>query len=164
MCQSWPTQKSPRAGTSGFRAPEVLLKHPDQTTAVDVWSAGVVLLCLLSGKYPFFKACDDLSAMMQLVTLLGSKKCEQAAKHLEKVFCSSPSHPAQSLISVCQYLRSMMLPAPICPGTSDNAFTTHSDSKELLAYDLQQKCLELTPSLRITAGQALNHPFLKDVV
>ena len=42
ICYSKPNQYSPRAGTSGFRAPEVLLKYRYQTTAVDVWSAGIV--------------------------------------------------------------------------------------------------------------------------
>ena len=71
---------APRAGTPGFRPPEVLLKYPQQSTAVDVWSAGIVLLCLLSKKYPFFKAQDDMSAMAQIVGLFGSKECSRAAK------------------------------------------------------------------------------------
>jgi len=48
--------------------------------AVDIWSAGVILLCLLSSKYPFFKAHDDLTAMMQIVSLMGTKECEDAAR------------------------------------------------------------------------------------
>ncbi|EKX31054.1 hypothetical protein GUITHDRAFT_50958, partial [Guillardia theta CCMP2712] len=36
-----------RAGTRGYRAPEVLMGMQCQTTAVDVWAAGVVLLTLL---------------------------------------------------------------------------------------------------------------------
>ena len=79
-------QVAPRAGTPGFRAPEVLLKYPHQTTAVDVWSAGVILLCILSGHYPFFKAHDDMSALTQIVSLLGSKKTAEAAKSCGKIF------------------------------------------------------------------------------
>jgi len=162
ICQSRPTQKCSRAGTSGFRAPEVLLKHSNQTTAVDVWSAGVILLSLLSGRYPFFQAHDDLSAMMQLVALFGSTECEQAAKNLGKDFCCLPSHPAQNLRVVCQNLRSR-----ISSALSENTCSTsasQTDSRELLAYDLLQKCLDLTPSIRITATQALNHQFIKDIV
>ncbi|TIC42964.1 hypothetical protein E3Q08_02532 [Wallemia mellicola] len=38
-----PVVRANRAGTRGFRAPEVLLKCQDQTTAIDIWSAGVIL-------------------------------------------------------------------------------------------------------------------------
>jgi len=70
LCMSKCNQSTPRAGTSGFRAFEVLLKCPNQTKALDIWSAGVVFLCLLSGKYPFFNARDDALSLMQIMTLL----------------------------------------------------------------------------------------------
>ena len=80
---------APRAGTPGFRPPEVLLKYPHQTTAVDIWSAGVILLCLLSGRYPFFKAHDDMSAMAQIVALFGSEECIAAAKSYSEYILDS---------------------------------------------------------------------------
>ena len=43
-----------RAGTPGFRAPEVLLMSVQQTTAIDIWSAGVTMLTLMSRRYPVF--------------------------------------------------------------------------------------------------------------
>ena len=72
-------QAAPRAGTPGFRAPEVLLKCPWQTTAVDIWSAGVILLSILSGRYPFFRAHNDLSALAQIIGLMGTRECTVAA-------------------------------------------------------------------------------------
>lgn len=36
-----------RAGTPGYRPTEVLLKYPNQTTAVDCWAAGMCLKCYL---------------------------------------------------------------------------------------------------------------------
>lgn len=50
------------------------------TAAIDVWSAGVILLSLLSGRYPFFKASDDLIALTQIMTIRGSRETIQAAK------------------------------------------------------------------------------------
>ena len=45
-----------------------------------MWSAGVIFLCILSGRYPFFKAHDDMSALAQIVSLMGSKATADAAE------------------------------------------------------------------------------------
>lgn len=50
------------------------------SAAIDVWSAGVILLSLLSGRYPFFKASDDLIALTQIMTIRGSRETIKAAK------------------------------------------------------------------------------------
>ena len=63
--------KGDRAGTPGFRAPEVLLGSPHQGTAVDVWSAGIVLACLLSRRYPLLPGRDDHEHLACLLALLG---------------------------------------------------------------------------------------------
>lgn len=48
--------------------------------AIDMWSAGIVFLSLLSGRYPFYKASDDLTALAQIMTVRGSRETIQAAK------------------------------------------------------------------------------------
>ena len=47
-CLNLPHLHAARAGTPGFRPPEVLLKFPTQTVAVDMWAVGVILLSILS--------------------------------------------------------------------------------------------------------------------
>lgn len=59
----------------------VCLCDPD-AAAVDLWSVGVILLCILSGRYPFFRAQDDLTAFIQIMRLLGTVACKEAAKAL----------------------------------------------------------------------------------
>ena len=49
-------------------------------SAVDIWSAGVIFLSLLSGRYPFFRANDDLTALAQIVSTFGSESVKDAAK------------------------------------------------------------------------------------
>ena len=39
-CLSMQHMHAPRAGTPGFRPPEVLLEHPNQTAAIDIWAVG----------------------------------------------------------------------------------------------------------------------------
>lgn len=47
-----PSRRANRAGTRGFRAPEVLFKCTEQTTKLDIWSAGVILLTIMSAASP----------------------------------------------------------------------------------------------------------------
>ncbi|KAI1883289.1 hypothetical protein AGOR_G00243670 [Albula goreensis] len=105
VCLSRKQQVAPRAGTPGFRAPEVLTKCPNQGTAIDMWSAGVILLSLLSGRYPFFKANDDLIALVQIMTIRGSRETIQAAKKFGKAVLCSSELPAQDLRTLCERLR-----------------------------------------------------------
>ena len=79
-CLSLPHLHAARAGTPGFRPPEVLLKSPNQSVAVDIWAVGVILLSLLSRSYPFFRSPDDMTALAELISLFGSREVQAAAK------------------------------------------------------------------------------------
>ncbi|KAM3865989.1 cell division cycle 7-related protein kinase [Diretmus argenteus] len=105
ICMARKQQVAPRAGTPGFRAPEVLTKCPNQGTAIDVWSAGVILLSLLSGRYPFFKASEDMIALTQIMTIRGSRETVQAAKAFGKAVVCSRELPRQDLRTLCETLR-----------------------------------------------------------
>nr|XP_045597044.1 uncharacterized protein LOC123757456 isoform X1 [Procambarus clarkii]XP_045597045.1 uncharacterized protein LOC123757456 isoform X1 [Procambarus clarkii]XP_045597046.1 uncharacterized protein LOC123757456 isoform X1 [Procambarus clarkii] len=109
VCAGRPNQMAPRAGTPGFRAPEVLLRHPDQGTAVDMWSVGVILLCLLSGRYPFFRAADDLSTLAEIITILGTSTVRKAAAKLGKLLTCSEDRKPLDLMKVCEILRNNTL-------------------------------------------------------
>lgn len=94
MCIYRPHFHAIRSGTKGFRAPEVLLKYLNQTTgnkqqelkkkktnydliAIDIWAVGVILLVILSGRYPFFNPEDDPDAIMELAHIFGMKKLKE---------------------------------------------------------------------------------------
>ncbi|XP_053448283.1 cell division cycle 7-related protein kinase isoform X1 [Nycticebus coucang] len=211
ICLSRRQQVAPRAGTPGFRAPEVLTKCPNQTTAIDMWSAGVIFLSLLSGRYPFYKASDDLTALAQIMTIRGSRETFQAAKTFGKSILCSKEVPAQDLRKLCERLRGIdsntlkltsdsQRPAshhptfsektdhkasPLiqtlqkqhsgsslykrdsngCGGRFDEYTTNLAGWDEVPdeAYDLLDKLLDLNPASRITAEEALLHPFFKDM-
>lgn len=76
---SRPPIKASRAGTRGFRAPEVLFKFPEQSMTIDIWSIGVIFLTLLTGRYPFFNSPDDLESIVELACIFGQKSMSQAA-------------------------------------------------------------------------------------
>ncbi|KAG8555732.1 hypothetical protein GDO81_017789, partial [Engystomops pustulosus] len=105
LCLARNRQVAPRAGTPGFRAPEVLTKCPHQTAAIDMWSAGIIFLSLLSGRYHFFNAADDMNALAQIMTIRGSRETAQAAKQFGKTVLCSKDLPAKDLKTLCEGLR-----------------------------------------------------------
>ncbi|KAJ3777383.1 kinase-like protein [Lentinula raphanica] len=84
-----PFSKANRAGTRGFRPPEVLLKCGDQTGAVDVWAAGMILLFFLTKKFPLFQSNDDVEALMEIATIIGRRNMEKAACMHSRTFSTN---------------------------------------------------------------------------
>ncbi|KAF8076815.1 kinase-like protein [Lyophyllum atratum] len=84
-----PVTKANRAGTRGFRAPEVLLKCGDQTGAIDVWAAGMILLFFLTHKFPLFQSNDDIEALMEIATVVGYNEMENVATLHSRTFSTN---------------------------------------------------------------------------
>lgn len=125
--------------------------------------------CFLSGKYPFFKAPDDMTAMMQISSVFGLQQCIKAAKCIGKNLLFLPFHHAQNLAKVCIQLKhgmqavsnerssSCMKGCKSCvhsynipEGHSKTCFTENTwIAAPTTAYDLLQKCLDLNPLTRI---------------
>lgn len=151
------SRRANRAGTRGFRAPEVLLKCTAQTVLIDVWSCGIILLTLLSKRFPFFHSADDIDAFIELCTIFGRKKMEKTALlHGQVLETNLPTvtdngHSWEKLILWCTN-RSKR-------GSDGSGGLTE---EELDAVDFMQECLELDPEKRMTAIDALEHPFLYD--
>ncbi|KAI8847530.1 kinase-like domain-containing protein [Chytridium lagenaria] len=137
--------KASRNGTRGFRAPEVLLKVIDQTTAIDIWSVGITLLAFLALRYPFFVSHNDEHSLLELAHIFGLKAMKEAAANLGRTFHTNiPT--IKNRISFIDIIKD-------CGGMDDIPET---------ALDLLSRCLDLDPRTRITAEEALNHPFLKE--
>ncbi|KAI5952985.1 CDC7 [Candida theae] len=75
-----PPRRANRAGTRGFRAPEVLFKCTNQTTQIDVWSAGIIGFSLLTRKFPLFNSPDDTDAILELAWIFGYDKLVKCAE------------------------------------------------------------------------------------
>ncbi|SMN20266.1 similar to Saccharomyces cerevisiae YDL017W CDC7 DDK (Dbf4-dependent kinase) catalytic subunit required for firing origins and replication fork progression in S phase through phosphorylation of Mcm2-7p complexes and Cdc45p [Maudiozyma saulgeensis] len=72
-------KRANRAGTRGFRAPEVLMKCSSQTTKIDIWSVGVILLSLLARRFPMFQSLDDTDSLLELCAVFGWKNIRSCA-------------------------------------------------------------------------------------
>ncbi|XP_024880112.1 cell division cycle 7-related protein kinase-like isoform X1 [Temnothorax curvispinosus] len=158
-CLKGPEQLAHRAGTPGFRAPEVLLKYLLQTSAIDIWACGVIMLCILSGSQPFFRSPDDCTALAEITTIFGSKEVQKCAQKLGKKVIFSENLPGVDIISLCLKLKQRN--KTMMYDTENSIHKVPPDieyPKE--AYNLLMKLLDLDYKTRITAEQALIHPFL----
>ncbi|XP_064649511.1 cell division cycle 7-related protein kinase-like [Lineus longissimus] len=162
MCVSRANQSAPRAGTPGYRSPEVLMKCPSQSTSVDIWSAGVIFLSLLTQRYPFFRANNDMTALAQIISVMGSGDVQKAALTYNKSMICSPNRPTAHLKNMCIALRRCTKSPKhrakrSCPEKPDE----HDPLCDVpdTAYDLLKRLLDVDPNTRITAEDALNHPY-----
>ena len=48
-------------------------------SAIDVWSAGVILLFFITGKFPIFQSNDDIEGLMEIAVIIGKKQMEKTA-------------------------------------------------------------------------------------
>jgi cell division control protein 7 len=149
------SRRANRAGTRGFRAPEVLLKCTQQTCSIDVWSVGVILLTMLSRRFPFFHSADDIDALLEITTIFGRKKMRETSLLHGQVFetnVPSYSEGGHSLEKIILW----------CTGrTGDKTQPKRElDEEEKEAVQFLYRLLECNPAKRITATEALEHPFL----
>ncbi|THH11081.1 hypothetical protein EW146_g8169 [Bondarzewia mesenterica] len=94
-----PHSKANRAGTRSFRAPEVLLKCGEQSGAIDVWAAGMILLFFLTGKFPLLQSADDMEALMEIACIIGRRKMEKIATLHSRTFATNIPSITQDGIS-----------------------------------------------------------------
>lgn len=172
-----------RAGTRGFRAPEVLLKCQDQTAALDVWSAGIVLLAFLTKRFPLFNANNDTEALLELMVVFGKSKLSRCALlHNRTWHCTVPVERPEvrdtPRLSTCHLAIKLTPLTPALPqGYRVTEFVEklnpsiltapegHPDPQGYdndikMAMDLCRVCLHVDVTRRWTAEECLDHGFL----
>ncbi|KAL6948950.1 hypothetical protein ACO0QE_001430 [Hanseniaspora vineae] len=90
------SRRANRAGTRGFRAPEVLLKCSRQTVKIDMWSCGVILLCFLARRFPMFQSLDDVESLMELSVIFGIKQLNKCC-NLHGLGCNISTNLLQGI-------------------------------------------------------------------
>lgn len=138
-----PQLRAHKAGTRGYRAPEVLLRSNRQTCKIDVWSAGVIFLMLCSKQHPFFNSSDEMDGLAEIATIFGHEAMRKVSKYYERVYRSNlTTIPNESI------------PFETIVTSLNSELNLPEDG-----FDLMYKMLELNGDMRISAEEALNHPF-----
>lgn len=143
---SRPSRRANRAGTRGFRAPEVLFKCTSQSTKIDIWSTGVILLTFIGRRFPFFNSLDDVEAMVEIASIFGTRRMKAAALLHGQIFETTIPTIGEKGYSWERIV--------VWSSCVDSLTASEKQATQLLS------CLmELDPHKRLSAKQALAHPF-----
>jgi nemo like kinase len=127
--------------TQYYRAPEILMGAQHYTEAVDMWSVGCVLAELLS-RHILFQANGPMQQLDLIVDLIGAPE-------------------VSDLITACDAAKRHLLRRPRCQPDINLLYALSSDCDHEVVHLLCQ-LLVFNPERRITAANALYHPYLED--
>uniref|UniRef100_A0A6I8S0D8 mitogen-activated protein kinase n=1 Tax=Xenopus tropicalis TaxID=8364 RepID=A0A6I8S0D8_XENTR len=123
--------------TRWYRAPEIMLNWMHYNQTVDIWSVGCIMAELLKGK-ALFPGNDYIDQLKRIMEVVGTPNSEFLLKisseHARRYIESLPYMPQQDLKEVFH-------------------------GANPLAIDLLEKMLILDSDKRITATEALAHPY-----
>ncbi|KAG6866258.1 negative regulator of the PHO system [Blastosporella zonata] len=123
--------------TLWYRAPDVLLGSRTYNTSIDLWSCGCIFAEMISGT-PLFRGRDNQDQLLHIMRIIGTPTDEQFAKMAK----DSPE------IQIKQYQRyPKMALHQVLPKASREAI------------DLLDRLLRFDPTERLTANEALSHPY-----
>uniref|UniRef100_A0A8B9G8Q4 Mitogen-activated protein kinase 15 n=1 Tax=Amazona collaria TaxID=241587 RepID=A0A8B9G8Q4_9PSIT len=144
LCQTNEDQVNPAlteyVATRWYRAPEILLSCRSYTKGVDMWSIGCILGELLLGK-PLFPGTSTVNQIEQILRVIPAPSPEDIV--------AVQSDYRASVIN-CISSRQRVTFEEILPS-----------STPLPALDLLKKLLVFNPDKRLTAEEALQHPYVK---
>ncbi len=176
------------AGTRGYRAPELLIGLLP-TIAIDIFAAGIILLSILTHLYPLFRPGNDTDALMEYRHFFGSAAFRKAEHDVERRIvvltnvarqCSDKnrndhqsSHQPVTAISSPTKSRKRAASTATSPTMSTTRPCTPFEILRFhprvgtnwhdTLWHLCSRCLDVNPITRITAAEALQHPFFKQI-
>ena len=125
--------------TLWYRAPEILLGQKEYSTPVDMWSIGLIFYEMAHRK-PLFAGDCEIDQIFKIFQMFGT--------------------PNEKTWPGVSKLPEFKLTFPQFKGKGINAYNRNIDN---IGLDLLSKMIQLDPSKRISAKQALQHPYFNEL-
>jgi len=140
--------------TRWYRAPEILLASNAYTMGVDMWSVGCILGEMILGK-PLFPGSSTLNQLERIMAAI-EKPSRGDIDAIQSHYGASLLDKSSSSSSFKSGVQGKSIAALLTPTTSGVGAAVDDD-----AVDLIQKLLVFNPQKRLTAEEALRHPYIR---
>lgn len=125
--------------TLWYRAPDVLLGSRTYNTSIDIWSAGCIMAEMYTGR-PLFPGTTNEDQIVRIFRIMGTP-----TERTWPGITQFPEYKPTFQMYATQDLRSIL------------------HAIDPTGIDLLQRMLQLRPELRISAAEALQHPWFNDL-
>ncbi|ORX97652.1 Pkinase-domain-containing protein [Basidiobolus meristosporus CBS 931.73] len=122
-----------------YRAPELIFSATNYTSSIDIWSSGCVMAELITGQ-PLFPGDSSIDQLVEIIKVLGTPTREQ-------IYSMNPHYVDHKF-------------PQIKPHPFSKIFRSRAPED---AVDLVTQLLDYTPNKRLTALEAMAHPFFNEL-
>ncbi|KAG6005504.1 negative regulator of the PHO system [Claviceps maximensis] len=126
--------------TLWYRAPDVLLGSRTYNTSIDIWSAGCIMAEMYTGR-PLFPGTTNEDQIVRIFRIMGTP-----TERTWPGITQFPEYKPTFQMYATQDLRSIL------------------HAIDPTGIDLLQRMLQMRPELRISAQDALQHPWFNDLI
>lgn len=119
---------------------------------------------MLSKRFPFFNSGDDVEATVEIATIFGKARMRSCALLHGAIFettIPTIGEKGFTLEKIIMWATNRIAGGGGRERDRDDMREASMPDHEKVACDFLARCLELDPTKRISADEALEHPFLR---